>query len=141
MKKSVIFLIGIIYIISIVVVTFFGLQPSIDQFQIYMNYISISNYDDIVRNQKYIYLEYDEIEGYSSVTIQYDYGPTNASYPDRVRFSLSGNVKLDEEGNEVIFATVNSYGEVVFSDTGTVRLTITTTDGSSLSDIVMIRCR
>ena len=45
MKKSVIFLIGIIYIMSIVVVTFFGLQPGVDQFQIYLDNITITTYD------------------------------------------------------------------------------------------------
>ncbi len=140
MKKSVIFLIGILYIVSIVVVTFFGLQPSIDQFQIYMNSISISNYDSIISGRKYIFLEYDEVEGYSSVTIEYEYGPTNASYPDRVSFTLTGNTITDAEGNTITYAVVNNYGEVVFTSRGTVRLTITTADGSRLSDVVTIRC-
>ena len=98
MKKSVIFLIGVLYIISIVVVTFFGLQATIDQFQVYMNSISITSYDQIVNDNKYLIVNFNDTEGYTSVFIEYDYTPSNATHPDRVSFSLVSNTYVDENG-------------------------------------------
>ncbi len=140
MKKSVIFLIGVIYLISVIVVTFFGLQISVDQFQVYMTSISITNYDQIVGQNKYLTLQFNETEGYSSVIIEYSYTPTNASYPDGVSFSLINNTYTNEDGTTGYYAQVSQTGEVIFFSPRTVRLTITTTDGSKLSDTVTIVC-
>ena len=140
MKKSVIFLIGVIYILSIVVVSFFGMQPGIDQFQVYMTDIEITNYTTIINDEKYISLAYDEIEGITRVDLEYSYAPDNASYPDRVRYSITGNTYKDSDGNIVTFATVSSTGSVEFLEPGMVTVTITATDGSKVSDSVKIIC-
>ena len=141
MKKSVIFLIGVLYIISIIVVTFFGLQATIDQFQVYMNSISITSYDQIVNDNKYLIVNFNDTEGYTSVFIEYDYTPSNATHPDRVSFSLVSNTYVDENGETAYYAQVSATGEVVFYARRTVKLVITTTDGSKLTDSLMIICR
>ena len=141
MKKSVIFLIAVLYLISIVVVSFFGLQISVDQFQVYMTSLSITSYDQLVYQNKYLTINFNDSEGYASVVIEYDYAPSNASYPDGVTFSLSNNTYTDEQGNTGYYAQVSQAGEVVFFSRRAVRLTITTTDGSKLSDSVTIVCR
>lgn len=125
---------------SIVIVTFFGLQPAVDQFKVYMSSISITSYDGISGGEKYISIKYDEIEGMSSVMVEYEYSPDNASNPESVKFSLLGNT-ITIGGETKVFATVNNFGEVVFLSKGTVKLTIRTTDGSKLSDSVLIICR
>ena len=141
MKKSVIFLIGIIYIMSIVVVTFFGLQPGVDQFQIYLDNITITTYDfQSSSGQKYKNVEFDTLEGSGYVKIEYEFGPENASYPYRVKYSLVGNTSTDENGVTTTFATVNNFGEVTFINEGSVILTITALDGSKVSDSVTIFC-
>lgn len=140
MKKSVIFLIGVIYILSIVVVSFFGMQPGIDQFQVYMTDIEITNYTTIINDEKYISLAYDEIEGITRVDLEYSYAPDNASYPDRVRYSITGNTYKDSDGNIVTYATVSNTGRVEFLEPGMVTVTITATDGSKVSDSVKIIC-
>ena len=75
MKKSVIFLIAVLYLISIVVVSFFGLQISVDQFQVYMTSLSITSYDQLVNQNKYLTINFNDSEGYASVVIEYDYAP------------------------------------------------------------------
>ncbi len=141
MKKSVIFLIAVIYLVSIVVVTFFGLQVSIDQFQVYMNSVNIKTYSQMVNNNKYLFVDFDQTEGYTSVFIEYEYAPSNASYPERVNFSLVDNTYEDENGQMQYYAEVSANGEVVFYGRKTVRLFLTTTDGSKLTDSVIIVCR
>ena len=60
MKKSVIFLIAVLYLISIVVVSFFGLQISVDQFQVYMTSLSITSYDQLVNQNKYLTINFND---------------------------------------------------------------------------------
>ena len=140
MKKSVIFLIGVIYVLSIVVVSFFGMQPAVDQFKVYMTDIEITNYTTIANGEKYITLDYNEIEGITRVDLEYSYSPDNASYPNSVKYTITGNTYKDSNGDVVTFATVSSTGSVEFLEPGPVTVTITATDGSKVSDSVKIIC-
>lgn len=140
MKKSVIFLIGVIYVLSIVVVSFFGMQPAVDQFKVYMTDIEITNYTTIANGVKYITLDYNEIEGITRVDLEYSYSPDNASYPNSVKYTITGNTYKDSNGDVVTFATVSSTGSVEFLEPGLVTVTITATDGSKVSDSVKIIC-
>lgn len=140
MKKSVIFLIGVIYVLSIVVVSFFGMQPAVDQFKVYMTDIEITNYTTIANGEKYITLDYNEIEGITRVDLEYSYSPDNASYPNSVKYTITGNTYKDSKGDVVTFATVSSTGSVEFLEPGLVTVTITATDGSKVSDSVKIIC-
>ncbi len=141
MKKSVLFLILVIYLISIVVVTFFGMKARMDQFQIYMNRIEITSFDQKVGNDKYLIVKYDETEGYTSVFIEYEYGPTEATFPEKIKFTLSNNTYVDEDGNTQYYATISQMGELTFFKKKAVKVTLTTTDGSKLSDTVTVICR
>ncbi len=141
MKKTVIFSIAIIYLVSIIVVTFFGMQSRLDQFQVYMTDIEITSFDQEVNGNKYLFVDFNDEEGYASVFIDYDYAPDNATHPDRVSFSLTGNTYTDDNGETAYYAEVSANGEVVFYSRKAVVLTIRTTDGSSLADSVTIICR
>ncbi len=142
MRKSVVFLLGAIYLVSIVVVTFFGMQAKMDQFQIYMTKIEITSYDNISQGNKYKFITYDETEGFCSTFITYTYEPSSATFPERVSFSLVGNTYTDETTGETkYYATISTSGELVFYKRKAVTVTITTTDGSKLSDSVMVICR
>ena len=111
MRKSVLFAIGIIYLVSIVVVTFFGLQLRMDQFQVYMETINITTYDEIRNGKKYLYLEFDEAEGFKSVFIWFDYAPEDATYPDKVKFTITGNT-YEKDGKTEYAATISDRGEL-----------------------------
>lgn len=139
MRKSVLFAIGIVYLASIVVVTFFGLQLRMDQFQVYMESINITTYDEIRNGKKYLYLDFDDSEGFKSVFIWFEYSPDEATYPDKVKYSLTGHTY--EEGGETKYAaTISERGELVFYKRKAVTVTITTTDGSKISDKVFVFC-
>lgn len=141
MRKSVLFFIGAIYIVSIVVVTFFGMQAKMDQFQIYMTNIEITSYDQLVNGNKYLTINFNETEGYSSVFITYKYAPNNATFPDRVKFSIVGNTYEDENGETQYYAEISPAGELVFYSRKAVKISITTTDGSKLTDTVNVICK
>ncbi len=141
MKKSVIFLISIIYLVSIVVVTFFGMKINIDQFEIYMANIEITTYTGI-NNQgtKFLRLNLND-EGYASAIIEYNYGPDNATHPDRVEFSLTGNKGIDKEtGEEKTYAKISNTGELLIYNPCAFYVILTTSDGSALKDELYVRC-
>lgn len=141
MKKSVILLIAVLYVVSIVVVTFFGMQISMDQFKVYMNKVEITNYTRIVGGKKYLDIAFDDTEGYVSVFVEYETGPDNATEPSKISFLLSGNIFVEDDGTQTQVAEVTKNGEVVFSRRKTVLVTIFTTDGSQISDSMYIRCK
>ena len=147
MRKSVILLIAILYVVSIVVVTFFGMKISMDQFKVYMSSISLKHEDMQILDDgsKYLYVKYDQelidTQSYIEVFVDYDVGPENASNPEKVQFSLTNATYTDEEGNETVYAEVKANGTVIFYQKRTVYLYIKTTDGSNLEDKMMIRCR
>lgn len=141
MKKSVIFLIAIIYLVSIVVVTFFGMKISIDQFEIIMKGIEITTYTGI-NNQgtKFLRLNLND-EGYASAIIEYDYEPENATHPDRVKFTLTGNKGIDKEtGEEKVYATISDRGELLIFNQCAFFVTLTANDGSGVKDELYVRC-
>ena len=142
MKKSVMFLIGIIYLLSIFVVTFFGMKIAIDQFKVYMTEIEITNENmKVIDGEKYLIIKFDTVQGYTSLFIDYKTAPNDASNPEKISFRISGNEYVDNEGVKTIYATVTENGEVTFTRPGQVTITVSTEDGSRLSDSVNILCR
>lgn len=141
MNKSVIFFIAVIYVVSIVVVTFFGLAINMDQFNVYMNKIEITSYDQIYDGNKWLTIKFDEQDAdNNSVFIDYITGPDNATHPEKISFTLSNNTFTDSNGEVKVFAEVTANGEVVFYARRLVTLTIRTLDGSNLSDSLVINC-
>lgn len=141
MNKSVIFFIAVIYVVSIVVVTFFGLAINMDQFNVYMNKIEITSYDQIYNGDKWLTIKFDEQDAdNNSVFVDYITGPDNATHPEKISFTLSNNTFTDSNGEVKVFAEVTANGEVVFYARRLVTLTIRTLDGSNLSDSLVINC-
>lgn len=141
MKKSVIFTISIIYLLSIFIVTMFGMKIKVDQFEIYMSDLQITNYDKIDKKGnkvKTIYM--DDNVGYVTFQVEYEYKPENASYPDKIKFLLRNNTRI-LDGQEVEIATVTDYGTVAFTRVGSVTLKVYATDGSSKEDYISVSCR
>ena len=141
MRKSVIFIISIIYIASIVVVTFFGMQIKMDQFPIVFKSVEITSYDEIVSGKKFLYIDFDETEGYGSTFITYKYSPNNVTYPEKVEFAILGNNEYEEDGEIKKYAEISSIGElVVYKKNRMVTVTITTLDDGKKSDTVRVYC-
>ena len=146
MKKQVIFAIGVIVLLSVIVVTFFGTQVSIDQFQIYMTQVEITNYDFIAANgQKMIEINYDPITESASVHLEYEYAPDDATHPEHVTFTLANATYTNPTtGVTTTYATIDRWGIVTFNNLTSsrlIRVTIRTTDGSNLTDTVAIFCK
>jgi len=112
-----------------------------DQFQIYMNRIEITSFDQKVGDDKYLIVKYNETEGYTSLFIEYEYGPTEATFPEKIKFTLSNNTYVDDDGNTQYYATISQMGELTFFKKKAVKVTLTTMDGSKLSDTVTVICR
>ncbi|MCD8204545.1 MAG: hypothetical protein LUC16_01790 [Coprobacillus sp.] len=147
MKKSSLFLIIVLYLVSIVAITFFGQAITMDQFKVYMDAIWITNdYETVVfpngEELRYIWIPFNETgEGYTTYQIYYKYSPEDASEPGSVKFYLTGDTYTDPETEEVtVYAQINAYGEILFWRPATITVYVTTADGSQLSDWVSITC-
>lgn len=140
MKKSTIFIIAVIYLLSIYVVTLFGMKIKVDQFEILMEKIEITTYDEKdIKGIKTKNIVFDENVEYTSFQLDYTYSPTNATHPDQVKFIISGNIKK-KNGEEVTIASVTSFGKVIFTNPGTVTVKILVSDGSGVNDTIRISC-
>lgn len=139
MKKSVIFTIAIIYLMSIFIVTLFGMQISVDQFEIYISSLQITNYDEIVGGKKYKTIYMDEDTHMAEFQVEYDFAPKNASYPEKIKFILKDEVKY-KDGEPITIANMTKFGQVAFRYTGVVTVQVYTTDGSSKLDTIVIMC-
>ena len=122
MKKSVVILIGIIYVAAIALVSFFGLKHKVFDEVVSTTSIEILNEggDYNERWGDYFIISPDE-EGVRAFRIEYRVHPDNAT-DNTVSFTGSSNV-----------ATVDESGLVVFERAGTITVMITANDGSGVS--------
>ena len=131
MKKSVIVLIAVIYIVAIATVSFIGLKVETFNETVYVNKIEITNEN----------LKYAE-DGSKYIVIKYVNDEDNPTayqiewhvYPDEASRKLVEFVY--DETNEI--ATVNAIGTVVFKRKGAITVYVSATDGSSISDKITI---
>ena len=153
MKKSVIFIISIMFFLSVYIVTLFGMKIKIDQFAIYMTDLGIqqSSYDKIdSRGVKTKTIQWEDNADHITICwIDCKPEPSNASFPEAIKFSLSGNVKeIDNEevlvgyknGVEEKIAKVEPNGRVTFFNPGSAIVRIYSVDGSGLEDKIQIFC-
>ena len=131
MKKSVIILIGVIYILAIVVVSFFGLKIETFNETVYVDNVKFTNEDIKTANDgsKYVVISYlggeDEITAYQ---LEWRVTPDDASRKI-VEF-------LYDETKTI--ATVNEFGTVVFNKKGSITVYISSTDGSAKMDSITV---
>lgn len=131
MKKSVIVLIGVIYVIAIAVVSFFGLKIDTLNEVIYVDKIECTNEEIRVASDgtKYISIKYvEDDENPPTIQLYWHVYPDEASRKT-VKFVY------DESRN---IADVNSFGTVVFKSKGTVTIYITSTDGSAKTEVIKV---
>lgn len=127
MKKSVLILIGVIYIMAIAVVSFFGLQMETFNETVYVEKVECINENILVTSSaKYIIVDYvNDEENPTVVQLEWKVTPDNAT-TKTVRFIY------DEEST---IAEVTNFGTVIFHKKGTITVTIATNDGRAKDTI------
>ena len=131
MKKSVIIIISVIFVISIALVNFLGVNPKVFNEIIYVSNVSFvdenikTGTDSEGKEYKYIRLSPDE-NGERTYQINYSIGPDNATNKG-VRYAISSKS-----------ATVDENGLVTFTKKGDAVVTIMPIDGSNCSDTLTI---
>ena len=131
MKKSVIVLIGVIYVMAIAVVSFFGLQIDTLNEVVYIEKIECTNEELRTASDgtKYISVKYiyDE-ENPTTVQLDWHVYPDNAS-----RKALE--FVYDDTKN---VADVSAFGTVIFNKRGAVTIHMMATDGSAKEEVIKV---
>ena len=128
MKKSVVIIIALIYVASIALVSFFGLQ-----FKVFEEVIPVERVEITNEGQKYsktlgdYIVIYPDENGERRVKIDYRVYPDDAT-----------KTAVDFAYEEVDFATVDENGIVTFTNPGTLKVRVIATDGSNAEDTIVI---
>lgn len=131
MKKSVIVLIGVIYILAVAVVSFFGLQIDTFNETIYVSKVEIINENIKIAD-----------DGSKYVVIHFEDDPNNPT-----SYQLEWRVYPDDATRKVVefnydrtrdFVEVNEFGTVIFNRKGSITVYITSTDGNEKSDSITV---
>ncbi len=130
MKKSVVILIALIYIASVVLVSFFGLQ-----FKVFEEVIPVERVE--ITNQG---LKYSETWGDYVVITPNDKGELRYQidyhvYPDN---ATENGVTYSFDASPEGCATIDEYGLVTFSKAGMIKVRVIAADGSNAEDTITI---
>lgn len=131
MKKSVIIVIGIIYVLAIVVVGFFGLKIKKFDSNIYVQSVEIVNEEIIIQKDsmgqevKVIMLDLSET---NELQLKWVVTPNDATHPE-VNFGYDTSSTV---------GSVDQEGKVTFNKRGVLTVYISSADGSAKSDSVKI---
>ena len=134
MKKSVIILIGVIYILSIAVVSFMGLKIDTFEETVYVQKIEITNegVKTAPNGELYIVIPFNS-DSDDGTVFQLEW----RVYPD---YATLGAVKFIYD-ETITYASVSAFGAVMFYKAGTsISVTITSIDGSMASQKITIYC-
>ena len=128
MKKSVVILIALIFIASVVCVSFFGLKFKTFNEIVYVQSIEIldENLKTDDQGEKYVVIYPDE-KGERRFKIDYHVYPDNAT-----------NTEVDFAYEEREGVTVDEYGVVTFEGQGLIKVKIIAKDGSNAEDSLLI---
>ena len=131
MKKSVIILIALIYIASVALVSFFGLQFKVFEQIIPVERVEITNEVDDYNDTwgDYVVITQPNEKGEVRYQVNYHVYPENAT-----NTTVSFSYMASPEG----CATIDEYGVVSFSSMGMVKVFVITTDGGDAQDTITI---
>ena len=130
MKKSVVIIIGVIYGLSIICVTLFGLKHKSFNEIIYVSQVEIIEENANIRQSdgtKYIVLSPDD-NGVRQYQLVWVVSPDNAN-------DTSVTIDYDKQKKNV---SIDENGLVTFTAPGSVDVTITSCDGTQASDTIKI---
>ena len=128
MKKTVVIIIALIYIASVALVSFFGLQFKVFEEVVPVERIEITNagQKNSASQGDYIVIRPNE-KGERRIKIDYHVYPENAS-----------NTTVDFAYEQVEYASVDEFGVVTFTKPGVLKVRIIATDGSNAEDTLTI---
>ncbi|MBO7197046.1 MAG: Ig-like domain-containing protein [Clostridia bacterium] len=131
MKKSVVIIIAMIYGLSIIAVTLFGIKSKTFNEIIYVQQIEIieENASYKTDGTKYIRITPDE-NGGGQYQLVWKITPENVT-------NAAVTFDYDKQKN---YVSVDEKGLVTFTAPGAVIITITAADGTSISDSIQIIC-
>ncbi len=123
MKKSVIILIGIIYIMAIVTVSFFGLKIGEFDSTTYVTNVEFtnSNIEKLKNGDKIIYVTYSEN---ATFQLEWEVTPNDATHKEV-------NIIYD---SATTVGSVDQNGLVTINSKGVLKITISSVDGSAKKD-------
>lgn len=129
MKKSVVIIIGLIYGLSIIAVTLFGLKHKTFNEIVYVSQVEIieDNASYKQDGSKYLMLTPDE-NGNCQYQLVWTISPDNATN-QQVSFNYD---------KQQSFVTVDENGLVSFTGQGAITISITAADGTSQSDKIQL---
>ena len=127
MKKSVAILIGIIYVVSIVVVGFFGLKVKGYDTTTYVTEVTFvgNELSEMEDGTKYVTIKFDEVQTYQ---LKWRVSPEDATHPE-VNFGYDETTTVGE---------VSQSGLVTFYKKGVITVFIHSSDGSSKTDYIKV---
>lgn len=136
MKKSVIILIGLIYITSIILVGFFGTKIGTYDVVVYAEKIEVLNKDvKTLSGQKILTFDFipyeNEQDNINYIQLDWKVTPENATNIG-VIFSYASNIT---------HASVSPLGIVYFKSKGSITVYISADDGSNIETSIIIRAK
>ena len=128
MKKTVVIIIALIYVASVALVSFFGLQFKVFEEVIPVERVEITNAGQKFHESQgdYIVVKPNE-SGERRIKLDYHVYPENAT-----------NQSVDFAYEQVDYATVDDYGVVTFTGPGVLKVRVIATDGSNAEDTLVI---
>lgn len=123
MKKSVIVLIGVIYVLAVFAVSFFGLKTQVYNEKIYIERIEVINegVKQSSSGENYIIIEYDESNPYFIIQ--------RKIYPEHATTKV---VEYTYDKTNAFASVDNDTGIVTFNQEGAITVYITAKDGSGV---------
>ena len=128
MKKSVVIIIVLIYLASIALVSFFGLQ-----FKVFEEVIPVEKVEITNEGQKYSDQFGDYIVIKPDANGEYRFQIQYRVYPDE-----ASNSEVDFAYEQVDYASVDAHGLVTFTAKGALKVRVIAKDGSNAEDTILI---
>ena len=147
MKKTSIFVIFVSFILSIFLISFYGLAIVDDHMKAYISSVEILSYDVSIyekTNQKIKNVSLDEETGIAQIYIDYSVKSNNhedASLYDYCEFTiLSGNGEFELDNITYPYAEINKSRLTFYHQTA-IKVMLSTTDGSNKTDFCLFVCK
>ena len=143
MKKSSVFILLLTFLLSIFLISFFGLQVRDEHMKRYFSKAEFINTEVMEfsgKQYKYLIHEFDPEHAPSVMYLEYVVEPADVTDSDGYEFIIvGGNGTFIDNEEEYPYAEINK-DRVTFYHECDITVMLRTTDGSGLSDQVIIYC-
>lgn len=143
MKKSSIFILILTFLLSIFLISFYGLQVRDEHMKRYFTKAEFTNTEVMEfggQQYKYLVHQFDPENAPSVLYLEYIVTPEDVTESEGYEFVIvGGNATFIDGGEEYPYAEINK-DRVTFYHECDITVMLRTTDGSGLSDQVIIYC-